>query len=51
MSNLIDFGVEDAPADTAAAAGSGGWEEESWAEVDDGWESLELGGDSSDKKS
>ena len=44
VDNLIDFGAADVT--TTSTAGDGaegsGWEEETWATVDDGWESLEL---------
>ena len=50
VDNLIDFGAADVTSTTATttagdgAAEGSGWEEETWATVDDGWESLELSG-------
>ena len=50
VDNLIDFGAADVTTTTATttagddATEGSGWEEETWATVDDGWESLELSG-------
>ena len=48
VDNLIDFGAADVTTTSTAAgdavAEGSGWEEETWATVDDGWESLELSG-------